>query len=111
MIGDEVKHYCWIKHFSRLVSAQYSRNGHELAYCHFCLHGFQGQAIEGQCTWLEDAKRRRDEHEKECFPHGGPKTSFPDDPTVCLKSIEKQVTYLSFIIPPANFTLVYNLFS
>ena len=31
MIGDEVKHYCWIKHFSRLVNAQYSRNGHELA--------------------------------------------------------------------------------
>ena len=92
MIGDEVKHYCWIKHFSRLVSAQYSRYGHELAYCHFCLHGFYGQAIPGQCTRLEDAKRRRDEHEKECFRHGGQKTSFPDDPCVRFTSIEKQVT-------------------
>ena len=92
MIGDEVKHYCWIKHFSRLVSAQYSRHGHELAYCHFCLHGFYGQAIPDQCTRLEDAKRRRDEHEKECFRHGGQKTSFPDDPCVRFTSIEKQVT-------------------
>ena len=97
MIGDEVKHYCWIKYFSRLVSAQHSRSGHELAYCHFCLHGFYGQAIPGQCTRLEDAKRRRDEHEKECFRHGGQKTSFPDDATVRFTSIEKQVTYLFFI--------------
>ena len=111
MIGDDVKHYCWVKHFSRLVSAQYSRNVHEFAYCHFCLHGFKGQAIPGQCTRLEDAKRSRDEHEKECFRHGGQKTSFPEDPTVRFKSIEKQVTYLFFIIPAVNSTLVYNLFS
>ena len=50
MIGDEIKHYCWAKNFSRLVSTQYSRNGHELAFCPFCLHGFKGTAIEGQCT-------------------------------------------------------------
>ena len=104
MIGDEVKHYCWVKHFSRLVSAQYSRHDHELAYCHFCLHGFVGVAIPGQCTRLEDAKRRRDEHEKECFRHGGQKTSFPEDPTVRFKSIEKQVTYFFFIIPTVNST-------
>ena len=94
MIGDEVKHYCWIKHFSRFVSAQYSRNGHELAYCRFCLHGFIGVAIEGQCTRLEDAKRRRDEHEKECFRHGGQKTSFPEEPFVEFKAIQKQVVTL-----------------
>ena len=94
MIGDEIKHYCWIKHFSRLVSAQYSRYGHELAYCHFCLHGFKGVAIEGQCTRLEDAKRRRDEHEKECFRHGGQKTSFPEEPFVEFKAIQKQVVTL-----------------
>ena len=109
MIGDEVKHYCWVKHFSRLVSAQYSQHDGELAYCHFCLHGFHGQAIEGQCTQFEDAKHRGDEHEKECFLHGGKKTSFPEDPTVRFKSMEKQVTYLSFIIPTVNSTLIQSI--
>ena len=74
MICDKTKHYCWIKHFSHLVSAQYTGNGHEHAYCRCCLHGFKGKAIEGQCTCLQDAKRRQDEHEKECFVHGGQKT-------------------------------------
>ena len=98
MIGDDVKHYCWVKHFSRLVSAQYSRHDHELAYCRFCLHGFVGVAIEGQCTRVEDAKRRRDDHEKECFRHGGQKTSFPEDPYVRFTSLEKEVSHLPFII-------------
>ena len=79
MIGEDVKHYCWIKYFSRLVGAQYTGAHGEHAYCRFCLHGFVGAAIEGQCTRLEDAKRRRDEREKECFVHGGQKTSFPED--------------------------------
>ena len=83
MIGDEVKHYCWIKHFSRLVSAQYTGAHGEHAYCHFCLHGFYGKAIPGQCTRLEDAKRRRHEHEKECFRHGGKKHPFLTIP-VCV---------------------------
>ena len=91
MIGDEVKHYCWIKHFSRLVRSQYTGARIEHAYCRFCLHGFPGQAIEGQCTRLEDAKRRRNEHEKECFVHGGQKTTFPEDPCIKFKAIEKQV--------------------
>ena len=90
MIGDDVKHYCWIKHFSRLVGTQYTASKNEHAYCRFCLHGFYGRAIEGQCTRLEDAKRRRDEHEKECYIHGGQKTSFPEDPYV-KQAIEKQV--------------------
>ena len=80
MIGEDVKHYCWIKNFSRLVSAQYSAFNGELGYCHYCLHGFYGVAIEGQCTRLEDAKRRLDEHEKECFRHGGLKNIFPRRP-------------------------------
>ena len=87
----------WGEAFSRLVSAQYSRNGHELAYCHYFLHGFKGQAIEGQCTRLEDAKRRRDDHEKECFRHGGQKTSFPEDPCVKFGALEKQVRDLPFL--------------
>ena len=62
MISDKIKHYC-----SCLVSSQYSDHDGELAYCHFCIHGFCGIPIEGQCTRLQDAKRRRDEHEKECF--------------------------------------------
>ena len=99
IIGDEVKHYYLVKHFSSLVSAQYLTNGHELAYCHFCLHGFVGVVIEGQCSQLEDAKRRRDEHEKECFRHGGQKTSFPDDPIVRFTSVEKQVIYLLLLFP------------
>ena len=45
MIGEDVKHYCWIKYFSRLVSAQYSAHHGEVAYCHYCLHGFYGVAI------------------------------------------------------------------
>ena len=73
MIGDEVKHYCWVKHFSRLVSAQYAGAKIEHAYCRFCLHEFSGKAIPGQCTRLQDAKRRRDDHEKECFRHGAQK--------------------------------------
>ena len=97
MIGDDVKHYCWVKHFSRLVSAQYTGAHGEHAYCHYCLHGFKGIAIEGQCTRLEDAKRRRDDHEKECFRHGGQKTSFPKDPCVKFEALEKQVRDLPFL--------------
>ena len=67
MISDDIKHYCWVKHFLRLVSAQYFLYDGELAYCHYCLHGFHGQAIEGQCTRIEDAKRQQDEHERKCF--------------------------------------------
>ena len=89
--NDEKQHYCWINNFSCLVSAQYSSAEHEYAYCRFCLHGFYGVAITGQCTRLEDAKRRRDEHERECFVHGGQKTSFPDKPTLQFEAIEKQV--------------------
>ena len=97
MIGDDVKHYCWVKHFSRLISAQYTGAHGEHAYCHYCLHGFYGIAIEGQCTRLEDAKRRRDDHEKECFRHGGQKTSFPKDPCVKFEALEKQVRDLPFL--------------
>ena len=97
MIGDDVKHYCWVKHFSRLISAQYTASKNEHAYCHYCLHGFYGIAIEGQCTRLEDAKRRRDDHEKECFRHGGQKTSFPKDPCVKFEAMEKQVRDLPFL--------------
>ena len=39
MIGDEVKHYCWIKHFSRLVRSQYTGAKVEHAYCRFCISG------------------------------------------------------------------------
>ena len=57
LIGnDETQHYCWIKNFSALVGSQYSGNQHEYAYCRFCLHGFKGVAIAGQCTRLEDAE-------------------------------------------------------
>ena len=73
MIGDDVKHYCRVKYFLRLFSEQYSRNSHELTYGHFCLHGLKSVAIEGQCTGLEDAKRRRDKYKKECFRHRGQK--------------------------------------
>ena len=66
MIGDDVRHYYWIKHFSRLVSAQYTGAKIEHANCRFCLHGFSGKAIPGQCTRLQDADRHRDEHKKEC---------------------------------------------
>ena len=92
MIGDKIQHYCWIKDFSRLVSAQYTGNGHEHAYFRFCLHGFSGVAIEELCTRLQDAKRRRDEHEKECFVQGVQKISFPEEPYVEFMAIEKQVT-------------------
>ena len=58
---------------------------------------------------MEDAKRRRDEHEKECFVHGGQKTSFPEDPYVKFQAIEKQVpapfaVYADFesILQPVN---------
>ena len=92
LVSDGVnQHYCWITNFSRFVGSQYSRNNGELAYCRFCLHGFYGKAVHGECTRLEDAKRRRDEHEKECFIHGGQKTSFPKDPTIRFKSTEKQL--------------------
>ena len=60
--------------------------------------GFVGVAIEGQYTRVEDAKRRRDDHEKKCFRHGGQKTSFPEDPYVRFTSLEKEVSHLPFII-------------
>ena len=31
---------------------------------------------------------------RECYQHGGHKTSFPDDPCVRFTSIEKRITYL-----------------
>ena len=98
MIGDDTKHYCWVKNFSRLVGAQYTGAHGEHAYCRYCLHGFVGVAIEGQYTRVENAKRRRDDHEKECFRHGGQKTSFPEDPYVRFTSLEKEVSHLPFII-------------
>ena len=76
------------------IHAQYTDNGHEYAYCRFCLHGFKGTAIEGQCTRLQEAKRRRDEHEKECFVYSDQRTSFPEEPYVEFKAIEKQVMTL-----------------
>ena len=89
--NDDTQHYCWIKNFSRLVSAQYSEFDGELAYCHFCLHGFYGVEFEGRSTRLENAKRRRDEHEILCFRHGGQKTSFPENSIVTFKNIDRQV--------------------
>ena len=89
--NEKTQHYCLITNFSRLVAKQYSGCKRELAYCRFCLHGFYGKAIPGQCTRLEDAKRRRYEHQLECFRHGGQKTSFPEDPIVKFRDIKKQV--------------------
>ena len=95
--NDETSHYCWIKNFSRLVSAQYSRHDGELAYCRFCLHGFRGVATD-TISRLEDAENRRDKHEQECFRHGGQKVSFPDEPICEFTSIEKQVSrFFSYI--------------
>ena len=92
LIADnETNHYCWIKNFSRLIDSQYSANGHELAYCRFCLHGFKGKIMSNEITRIDDAKRRRDEHEEECFLLGGQKTIFPDDPIVKFSSMRKQV--------------------
>ena len=89
--NDENNHYCWIKNFSRLVGSQYTKNHLEHAYCRFCLHGYVGKAIDGQRTRLEDAKRRRDEHEQECFAHNGQKLVFPDDDSVGFDNVFKQV--------------------
>ena len=87
MIDDKIKHYCWIKNLSCLVSAQYSGHDEEPTYCRFCLHGFCDRPIEGQRTRLQDAKRRRDEHEEEFFAHGGQRTSFPEEPYIEFKAI------------------------
>ena len=87
----ETNHYCWIKNFSRLVGSQYSKNEKELAYCRFCLHGFYGSDSLGECTRLEDAKRRRDKHEDECFVHNGQKLVFPDEDVVEFTNIRKAV--------------------
>ena len=64
----------------------------EYAHCRFCLRGFSGKAIPGQCAHLEDGKGRRNEHEKECFFHGRQKISFPEDPYIKFEVIKKQVT-------------------
>ena len=73
-----------------MVGAQYSATRNELAYCRFCLHGFYGVANDEQSS-LQDAQKRRDEHEKGCFVHGGQKTSFPDNPICTFGAVEKQV--------------------
>ena len=106
MIGDKIKHYCWIKNFSRLVSAQYSEQDGELAYCRFCLHRFCGKPIVTYrvhvIKTLNDVKMIM--RKNECFVHGGQKTSFPEEPYVEFKAIEKQVmifylfTFLTFSI-------------
>ena len=87
----EKSHYCWIRNLSRLIGNQYSKYGGELAYCRFCLHGYVGKAIKGQFTRLEDAKRRRDEHEPECFKHNGQLLIFPEEDYVEFKNVQKQV--------------------
>ena len=96
--NGETNHFCWIKNFSRLIGAQYTKNTHEHAYCSYCLHGFKGKAVEGERTRLEDAKRRCAEHEKECFVHGGQKTSFPDNPVVKFEAVGKQVIHFYIIL-------------
>ena len=105
LISDgQTNHYTWIKNFSRLVGSQYSSKNNELAYCRFCLHGFHGKNIAIRRQICED-------HEKECFVHGGQRTEFPDDPTVKFTAIEKQVeapfvVYADFesILKPMNTT-------
>ena len=78
---------------SRLLAGQYSKHYGELAYCCFCCHGFEGTYNQAQGTWLEDAKRRRDEHEKECFVHCGQLLTFPQEDYVEFESIHKQVEH------------------
>ena len=89
--AGEKSHFCWIRNISRLIGGQYSSHGHELAYCRFCLHGFVGKVVKGKHTRLEDAKRRRDDHEKECYVHNGQNLVFPDFDYVEFCNIEKQV--------------------
>ena len=38
--GKEKQHYCWIKSFSGLLSAQISKNGHKIYFCKRCLSHF-----------------------------------------------------------------------
>ena len=87
----ETQHYCLIRNFSRLVGSQYSKKGNELAYCRFCLHGFYGKEIKGECTRLENAKKMRDIHEKECFVHGEQLRVFPEEDNVEFRNIHKQL--------------------
>ena len=92
MLSDgEKTHYCWIKNFSKLLHGQYTQWHGELAYCRFCCHGFYGKAEKGKCTRLEDAKRRRDEHEKECFAHSGQLLVFPKEDHAEFDNIRYQV--------------------
>ena len=76
---------------SRLLAGQYSTNNGEMAYCRFCCHGFAGKCNPAQSTRLQDAKRCRDEHEKECFVHGGQLLVFPEEDYVEFKNYQKQV--------------------
>lgn len=92
LISDgEKTHYCWIKNMSKLLAGQYTKYNGELAYCRFCCHGFYGKAVKGRCTRLEDAKRRRDEHEIECYTHNGQLLVFPEEDYVEFKNIRNQV--------------------
>ena len=86
--NDDTNHYCYIKNFYKLVSSQYTKDGHKTYFCRFCLHGFsKGTTADGKQYYRtdEEMKAKLKVHEETCFSFSAQRTSFPVDPIVKFK--------------------------
>ena len=79
----EKSHYCLIRNFSRLVNYRTKRDGREY-FCYNCIHACNTQA-------------HLDKHLEYCLEHKAQKLSFPDDPIIRFKAVEKTMR-IPFII-------------
>ena len=76
--SDDISHYCLIKNFSRFVRSQVTKHKNTYHFCRFCLHGFIREDL-------------LNEHQDECFVHGGQKTVFPKNTVVEFVNVAKQL--------------------
>ena len=75
--NEETSHYCWIRHFSRLMGHR-TKHRAKCYYCYNCLHGFSQEHL-------------LDAHKELCFKQRTQKVKFPADPTAKFKNIQRQL--------------------
>ena len=75
--NENTSHYCWIRHFSRLMGHRTGHHG-KCYYCYNCLHGFSKEHL------LTD-------HQELCFKQRTQKVKFPIDTIAKFKNIQRQL--------------------
>ena len=89
--NEQTQHYCWIKNFSRINGDLTSE---KKVFCRYCLHGFNIDTHkDGKHVHLTDQEmeQKLQEHESNCFVHGGQRIQFPKYETVQFENIKHQV--------------------